>query len=289
MGTYLCVLRLPGFRDVRYPVHIPRNRTWSGAVRMRRDAELGDEFVLVPGGPFVFGEGKEKRLVDLADFAIQRLPVTFAEYGAFLGALEAERGLAEAQKRVPGTAADGEYMERRADGTWAVKADFVAGKARVRCLREFGADFQDRIPALGVSWEDATAYCEWRTRVTGRPWRLPTEAEREKAARGVDGRAFPWGDLEDATLGKCRDSRDEPVQPEPVGVFPTAVSVYGMADAAGTVWNWTDSWLPGSSRVRILKGGTWSAPPVSMRCERRASYEPSVRLATNGFRCVRDV
>ena len=58
MGSFLCVLRLPGFRDVRYPVHITRNRSWTGQVKMRTDEEIGEGFVLVPGGPFVYGEGK---------------------------------------------------------------------------------------------------------------------------------------------------------------------------------------------------------------------------------------
>ncbi|MCG3133478.1 MAG: Serine/threonine-protein kinase PknD [Planctomycetes bacterium] len=289
MGSYVCTLRRAGFRDTTYPVHVTRNRTWLGSVRLRTEREIGGDFVLVPGGPFLFGEGKETTVETVADFAIQRHPVTFAEYGEFLGAIEASRGRDEAAKRVPGTAADGAYMTRREDGTWCVVDDLVTGKALERCARDFGADFQSRVPVVGVSWEDATAYCEWKTRTTGRPWRLPTEHEREKAGRGVDGRTFPWGELEDASLGKCRDSRDEPVQPEPVGSFPRAVSVYGMEDAAGLAWNWTDTPVVGTSRARALKGGTWSAPPVSMRCARRASYEPAVRLATNGFRCARDL
>ena len=61
MGSYLAVLSAPGFRPVRYPVHISRNRDWKGTVRMRKDGEIGEGFVYVPGGPFVYGEGKETR------------------------------------------------------------------------------------------------------------------------------------------------------------------------------------------------------------------------------------
>jgi serine/threonine-protein kinase len=289
MGSYVCLLRAPGRREVRYPVHVRRNKRWTGRVRLRTDEEIGDEFVFVPGGPFLAGVGRDARTVDLPDFAIQRLPVTFGDYARFLAALDAESGPDEAAKRLPGTAADGTFMERRADGAYAVKADFVDGRTRDRCLRDFGADFLSMIPVLGVSWEDATAYCAWKTRATGRQWRLPTEEEREKAARGVDGRPFPWGALDDASLAKCRDSRDEPPQPEPVGAFPRSVSVYGMADAAGGALNWTDTWLGGERRAKVLKGGTWSHPTTTLHCGRRASYEPNVRLATNGFRCARDL
>src|SRR6185369_13348687 len=121
-----------------------------------------------------------------------------------------------------------------------------------------GPDFETRVPVIGVSWHEGEAYCAWKTRTTGRPWRLPTEEEREKAARGVDGRRFPWGDAEDASLGKCRESREEASQPEPVGAFPTATSVYGMVDAAGGVHDWTDSWIDARRSSRVVRGGAWT-------------------------------
>jgi serine/threonine-protein kinase len=145
-----------------------------------------------------------------------------------------------------------------------------------------------RIPVLGVSWEDATEYCRWKTRTTGKEWRLPTEQEREKAARGVDGRRFPWGDIEDATLGKCRDSREERSQPEPVGSFPTSRSVYGMEDAAGNLWDWTDSWFRDEKEgTRVARGGSWAVTPIYLRCAGRFSLVPSFRGPSIGFRCAR--
>ncbi len=211
MGSYLCTLRLPGYRDVRYPVHITRGRAWKGTVRMRTEDETPEEFVYVPGGPFVYGEGKDTATKDLSDFLIKRTPVTFGEYAEYLTALDAESG------------------------------------------------------------EDAVAYCEWKTRVTGREWRLPTEEEREKAARGVDGRRFPWGDAADASLCKNTDSRAEPTQPEPVGAFPTAESVYGMLDAGGGVWDWTSSLfepLREASSSRVLRESRSDEPDGAKRSER---------------------
>ncbi len=287
MGPWLATLALPGFAEARYPVHVRRGRAWNGQVRLRTAAEIGDGFVFVPAGPFRYGDGSTARTVTLPDFAIQRLPVTFGDYAEFLSALEQHSGPGAAAQRVPGTKGDGAFMERGPGGEWRVVPGFIEGAARDRMRAESGEDFERRLPVLGVSWVDATAYCEWKSRVTGREWRLPTEEEFEKAARGVDGRRYPWGALEDATLGKCRDSRDEPPQPEPVGEFPHAVSIYGMADAAGSAYTWTDSWWNSEKRTRVLRGGAWSSVIANLRCSYRLDYDPTLRLAATGFRCAR--
>jgi serine/threonine-protein kinase len=288
MGSYLCVLRKEGFADVRYPVHVTRNRRWEGRVRLRTGEEVGPGFVYVPGGPFLFGEGKGARVLTLPDFAIGRYPVTFGEWCEFLTAVDREQGPAAALALAPRTTSDGEYVVRSGVGTWIPRSEaLVGGPARDRCLREHGCGFELRLPVYAVSWHDAQAYCAWRSRTTGAEWRLPTEEEREKAARGVDGRLFPWGDLEDASLARCASSRDEPEQPEPVGSFPTAESVYGMADAAGGVWDWTDSWYDPHRLSRVLRGGSWNHPTRSLRSTLRARNEPGNRNADVGFRCAR--
>ena len=75
--------------------------------------------------------------------------------------------------------------------------------------------------------------------------------------------------------------------PEPVGMFPTAQSVYGMGDAAGNVWDWTDSWFAERSALRVLRGGSWNDDPTSLRCGIRSRYEPRLRYTLLGFRCAR--
>jgi len=253
------------------------------------DREIGTGFVLVPGGPFVHGEGKDTKTVDLPDFAIAEKPVTFADWAQFLTAEEKEHGLEAASKRCPGTQGDGPIMERSAEGEWRMKTGGTSGPAEAALLARHGAGFKVRMPVFGVSWHDAVAYCAWKTRTTGRQWRLPTEEEREKAARGVDGRRFPWGDVEDATLAKCQDSREEPTQPEPVGSFPAASSVYWMTDAAGGVWDWTDSWSDARAAARVLCGGSWNYPAGLLRCAFRISREPGYRSQNDGFRAARSV
>jgi serine/threonine-protein kinase len=289
MGSYLCILRRPGFRDVRYPVHVTRQRAWEGRVRLRTDAEIGEEFVYVPGGPFAYGEGKSARTLDLPDFAIAKYPVTFSEYGDYLAALEAQGGERAALERIRRNYDGDPRVERGADGRWHPKAVVVEGPARERCLREHGVGFEERIPVYGITWDDAAAYCAWKSERTGREWRLPTEEEREKAARGVDGRRFPWGDCDDPTLSKNREARDEPTQIEPIGTFPTAVSVYGMGDAAGNVWDWTASWFDARHLSRVLRGGSWVAVPLYLRCAYRDHSRPHIRYTSYGFRCARSL
>ncbi|MHC5052645.1 MAG: protein kinase domain-containing protein, partial [Planctomycetota bacterium] len=250
MGSYLCVLRKEGFRDTRYPVHITRECQWQGEVKLRTDEEIGEGFVHVPAGLFIYGEGEKTTTKTLPDVAIQKYPVTFAEYIEFLETLDDE----EAKERMPQTPGDGPYVERAEDGTWQILPILIEGPAREWSLERYGEDFEFRLPVIAVSYDDAEAYCKWKGGVTGEEWRLPTEEEREKAARGVDGRRFAWGDLEDASLGKCRESREVNAQPEPVGAFPAAESVYGMGGASGGVWDWTSSWEDERRSSRVLRG-----------------------------------
>ncbi len=289
MGSYLVLLRLPGFREVRYPVQVTRGRAWVGRVRMRTDAEIGEGFVLVPEGPFLYGEGKGQRPLALPDFAIARHPVTFAEYAEFLAACEAAAGPAAALERLPRTPGDGPFMERTAPGAWHPTPNNCEGPTRERCIRAFGPDFEMRLPVSGVSHDDALAWCAWKSRATGRQWRLPTEEEREKASRGVDGRRFPWGEVADASLAKCRDSRDEHPQPEPVGAFPTATSVYGMGDAAGNFFDWTDSWFDARGTFKALRGGSWVSEVAILRCAYRFWREPAGRTGIFTFRPARSL
>ncbi|MHC4410757.1 MAG: SUMF1/EgtB/PvdO family nonheme iron enzyme, partial [Planctomycetota bacterium] len=284
MGSYLCLLRKEGFRDTRYPVHITRERRWEGEVRLRTDAGIGDGFVYVPNGPFIYGEREDSKTIVVPDFAMAEFPVTYREYGVFLDSLDED----EAKQRCPGSVNEGFTMERGEDGRYAPRANCVRGPARRRCLREYGAGFERDLPVQSVSWLDATAYCKWKTVTTGVAWRLPSEEEREKAGRGVDGRTFPWGELKDASLARCIDSRKEPPQADPVGAFPTATSVYEMGDAVGNCWEWTGSVWDGYRTSYVFRGGGWNNNMWFARCTFRYGDAPRNRFRAVGFRCAHD-
>jgi len=93
---------------------------------------------------------------------------------------------------------------------------------------------------VNITWHDAVAYCQWLSEATGKPYRLPTEAEWEKAARSSDGRRYPWGNEFDQN--KCNTKEAGLGTTTPVGQYsPDGDSPYGCADMAGNVWEWTQS------------------------------------------------
>ncbi len=141
-------------------------------------------------------------------------------------------------------------------------------------------------PVVLVSHGDATAYAEWLSAETGQTWRLPTELEWEKAARGTDGRRFPWGDDFDADRLNSHDAG--PFGTVPVGGFPDGASPHGLLDAAGQVFEWTAD-AARSGRI-IVKGGSWDDKGCGIcRPAARHTRPPHLKHILIGFRVVRDI
>lgn len=235
--------------------------------------------------------------VMLEAYAIGKYPVTNAEFQRFID--------------------DGGYSN---DAYWTAAGREVRDRKRwvaPRCWdrAEFNAPDQ---PVVGVSWYEADAYCSWLTDKSGRTYRLPTEAEWEKAARGTDGRRFPWGNEWDAA--RCNSKESGVEHPMSVGRYsqreddpdaaskPSGDSPYGCADMAGNVLEWCSTLWGGrdvqptfgypydpddgredldSADTRVTRGGSWLSHEARCRCGYRRGDNPDIGLDDLGFRCAR--
>ncbi len=286
MGSHLLTLKAEGCPDVRYPLWLRRLERHEGYVRFYTQQEIGEGFVYVPGGPFVarggttaYGDVENPRDAVLPDYAMAAYPVTFAEYVAFLDTLDE----AEAEERVPRGAIDGLYCTKE-DGRWKPIYDVIFEGA----IREVypDPDVIWRLPVIGVSWHDAQAWCAWASARHGTTIRLPLESEFEKAARGVDGRAFPWGNAYDATFANWRGSRPSFSQLEPIGTHPLDVSIYGIHDLCGGVSTWCENWFKRDQGTRATRGNNWATSGARSLAERSGHF-PKTRTSAVGFRTAR--
>ncbi|MGD2087325.1 MAG: SUMF1/EgtB/PvdO family nonheme iron enzyme [Candidatus Aminicenantes bacterium] len=160
---------------------------------------------------------------------------------------------------------------------------------------------RETLPVINVSWTEAGAYCQWLSQQTGLQFKLPTEAQWEKAARGNDQRKYPWGSCEpDKDLANFIINVGKTT---PVGSYPAGASPYGLLDMAGNVWEWCSDWYeegyyknsplrnpvgPNSSSDRVIRGGGCYYHSKSLRCANRVRYGYSDRSDVLGFRLCQD-
>lgn len=299
MGSYLLKLKKEGYRDVLFPVRLKRCEQQSHTVRFYTDEEIGEGYVYVPAGSFTYGGDPEAMLglpaeeVFLDDFFIYQYPVTFGEYLIFLNELhleDPEKAVAMLPRN-PGEEVYASFI----DGSFRVNRDTLFhGPITERYPSEEG--HEERLPVFGVSWFDAVAYTQWRSSKEKREVVLPTETQWEKAARGVDGRIFPWGNFFDPNFCKMSHSRPaNELQPEPVGSFSYDSSPFEMRDVVGTICEWIitnliDPGFVGGDVVeagKFVRGGGWIASSMnSLRVCGRISRSGGAPSYNYGFRLV---
>ena len=150
-----------------------------------------------------------------------------------------------------------------------------------------------------MSWEGARAYAAWLAAATGLPWRLPGEFEWEKAGRGADGRAFPWGEHFVPGYACTRECHPGRPLPAPVRAYPADESVYGVRGLSGGVRDWCEgrfhlSHAPppadqAAQGERILRGGCWFFPRIGAHLAARFGLDQRNRGDTIGFRLARSL
>lgn len=259
------------------------------------------DLVLVPAGAFKmgdnFGDGESRErpvhAVELDAFYIGKYEVTNAEWRKF--------------REDPG------YDDPK---FWP--ANRVVPKDQIPYWTDArnhggGTPGSDRYPLMGVNWDAATAYCHWLSAKTGKVYRLPTEAEWEKAARGTDQRRYPWGNSIDHSYARFTEERPFETA-APVGSYDgqhygdlqtySNASPYGAFDMAGNVMEWCQDWYardyysvsprknpkgPSNGAYRVLRGGTFFQEAADLRTYARTAAWPSFQShRMTGFRIARD-
>ena len=258
-------------------------------------ADLLPEMMLIPAGEFFMGsddgEDDERPVhrVQLDDYLIGVQPVTNAEYARFV---RATGHRPPAIYELP--------LVVTAGGRDREKTFRAMGQSYIWPESEPPADRLDH-PVTLVRWEDAVAYCAWLAAETGRPMRLPTEAEWEKAARGgAAGKRYPWGDRLDRNMANFLTDPTMKLAHGTTRCRSYPPNGYGMFDMTGNVWEWVQDWYdplyyssspednpagPRQGSLRVLRGGSWLVADVRMlSCSHRHKVPPDTYSYGIGFR-----
>jgi formylglycine-generating enzyme required for sulfatase activity len=291
------------FSGCQVDAHSPTIPSGELAVGSRQISMIDDMvMVYVPEGMFQMGSNngpdyeKPEHSVWVDAFWIDQTEVTNQQF---------EKFVKEADYSTDAETAGWSYVLDAASGKWL---KITGANWKHPQGPSSNLDGLENHPVSYMSWNDAFAYCRWAGR------RLPSEAEWEKAARGTDGRRFPWGDQEPAgnllnfadaniTISWADNDADDGYPfTSPVGHYPEGASPYGALDLAGNVWEWVNDWFdpdyylsrtiwrnpagPAPQSGRVLRGGSWYDSGTVTRSSIRLGYYPMDGYAYYGFRCA---
>ena len=315
MGSYRFKIQQTDYCEIYYPFVIERRRHWNGTppekkerqsivLPSQKDVLVGEE-CFIPEGWFWFGHEETLQRIWMEAYVIQKYPVTNRQYLEFLNSLIKQGRTEEAIKYVPRERSgrfgqQGNMLyELQENGLFSLISD------------DEGDSWQLEWPVVMVDFYGAQAYSVWLSQRDKKNWRLPFEGEWEKAARGVDGRAYPWGDFFDASWCSMRDSHHDKPLIRNNGSFPVDCSVYGVVDMAGNTHEWTqtvystkmehiqkrrfveveidalsDHSIPPHLRV-VVRGGGWRSPSSQCTTYYRGFSDLDRRNNQIGFRLVR--
>ena len=217
------------------------------------------DMVKVPKGPFLYEEKRVREVID-HDYWIDKYPVTNEKYRAFI--------LADGYGNQAYWSSDG--------WKWKIENNITVPEYWNN-QRWNKADH----PVVGVSYYEVEAYATWAGK------RLSTEREWEKAARGEDGREYPWGDEFDK--GKCNSREAAIGHTTLVTQYPNGVSPYGCYDMAGNVWEWCVDWYDETKDSHVLRGGSWDNAPEILRVSNRSGDNAGHRDGNIGLRLAQEI